>query len=217
MHNYINNQTVESVIWSAVERFSVQAIQFVLTIILARLISPAEFGLIAMLGIFMQVAQSFVDSGFSNALIQKRNRTEADFSTVFYFNCIISIVTYIALYIAASHIAQFYDEPILENICKWIGVNLIIQGVAVVQVAKLTIDLNFKTQAKSSLVAITISGILGVYLAYNGYGVWALVIQSLLNTFINTLLLFFFTKWKPTHLNFLYYLLNLCLHLDLNF
>lgn len=83
MHNYINNQTVESVIWSAVERFSVQAIQFVLTIILARLISPAEFGLIAMLGIFMQVAQSFVDSGFSNALIQKRNRTEADFSTVF--------------------------------------------------------------------------------------------------------------------------------------
>lgn len=81
MHNYINNQTVESVIWSAVERFSVQAIQFVLTIILARLISPAEFGLIAMLGIFMQVAQSFVDSGFSNALIQKRNRTEADFST----------------------------------------------------------------------------------------------------------------------------------------
>ena len=198
MHNYINNQTVESVIWSAVERFSVQAIQFVLTIILARLISPAEFGLIAMLGIFMQVAQSFVDSGFSKALIQKRNRTEADFSTVFYFNCIISIVTYIALYIAASHIAQFYDEPILENICKWIGVNLIIQGVAVVQVAKLTIDLNFKTQAKSSLVAITISGILGVYLAYNGYGVWALVIQSLLNTFINTLLLFFFTKWKPT-------------------
>lgn len=83
MHNYINNQTVESVIWSAVERFSVQAIQFVLTIILARLISPAEFGLIAMLGIFMQVAQSFVDSGFSNALIQKRNRTEADFSTKF--------------------------------------------------------------------------------------------------------------------------------------
>ena len=99
-------------------------------------------------------------------------------------------------YIAASHIAQFYDEPILENICKWIGVNLIIQGVAVVQVAKLTIDLNFKTQAKSSLVAITISGILGVYLAYNGYGVWALVIQSLLNTFINTLLLFFFTKME---------------------
>lgn len=198
MHNYIDNQAVKSVIWSAVERFSVQAIQLILTIILARLISPAEFGLIAMLGIFMQVAQSFVDSGFSNALIQKKNRSEIDFSTVFYFNCVISIVTYIVLYISAPYIAQFYKEPILENVCKWIGVNLIIQGIAVVQVAKLTIDLNFKTQAKASLVAITISGVLGVFLAYNGYGVWALVTQLLLNAFINTLLLFLFTKWKPT-------------------
>lgn len=194
----MNNQTVKSVIWSAIERFSVQAIQFVLTIILARLISPAEFGLIAMLGIFMQVAQSFVDSGFSNALIQKKNRSEIDFSTVFYFNCAISIVTYIVLYISAPYIAQFYNEPILENVCKWIGVNLIIQGIAVVQVAKLTINLNFKTQAKASLVAITISGVLGVSLAYNGYGVWALVTQSLVNSLINTLLLFLFTKWKPT-------------------
>lgn len=198
MHNYINNQTVKSVIWSAVERFSVQAIQFILTVIFARLISPAEFGLIAMLGIFMQIAQSFVDSGFSNALIQKKNRSEVDFSTVFYFNCVISIITYIALYIGAPYIAQFYNKPILENICKWIGLNLIIQGVAVVQIAKLTINLNFKTQAKASLIAITISGVLGVYLAYNGYGVWALVIQSLLNTLINTLLLSFYTKWKPT-------------------
>ena len=198
MHNYINNQAVKSVIWSAIERFSVQAIQLILTIILARLISPAEFGLIAMLGIFMQVAQSFVDSGFSNALIQKKNRSEIDFSTVFYFNCAISIVTYIVLYISAPYIAQFYKEPILENVCKWIGVNLIIQGIAVVQVAKLTINLNFKTQAKASLVAITISGVLGVFLAYNGYGVWALVTQLLLNAFINTLLLFLFTKWKPT-------------------
>lgn len=194
----MNNQTVKSVIWSAIERFSVQAIQFVLTIILARLISPAEFGLIAMLGIFMQVAQSFVDSGFSNALIQKKNRSEIDFSTVFYFNCAISIVTYIVLYISAPYIAQFYNEPILENVCKWIGINLIIQGIAVVQVAKLTINLNFKTQAKASLVAITISGVLGVFLAYNGYGVWALVTQSLVNSLINTLLLFLFTKWKPT-------------------
>ena len=198
MHNYIDNQAVKSVIWSAIERFSVQAIQLILTIILARLISPAEFGLIAMLGIFMQVAQSFVDSGFSNALIQKKNRSEIDFSTVFYFNCVISIVTYIVLYISAPYIAQFYKEPILENVCKWIGANLIIQGIAVVQVAKLTIDLNFRTQAKASLVAITISGVLGVFLAYNGYGVWALVTQLLLNAFINTLLLFLFTKWKPT-------------------
>lgn len=198
MYSYINNQAVKSVIWSAVERFSVQAIQFILTIILARLISPAEFGLIAMLGIFMQIAQSFVDSGFSNALVQKKNRSEIDFSTVFYFNCVISIVAYMVLYISAPYIAQFYNEPILTDVCKWIGLNLIIQGIAVVQVAKLTINLNFKTQAKASLVAITISGGLGVFFAYNGYGVWALVIQSLFNAVINTLLLFIYTKWKPT-------------------
>ncbi|EKA89726.1 MULTISPECIES: lipopolysaccharide biosynthesis protein [Bacteroides] len=198
MHNYINNQAVKSVIWSAMERISVQAIQFILTIILARLIAPAEFGLIAMLGIFMQVAQSFVDSGFSNALIQKKDRSEIDFSTVFYFNCVISIAVYIALYISTPYIAQFYNEPILANVCKWIGLNLILQGIAVVQVAKLTIDLDFKTQAKASLVAVTISGALGLFFAYNGYGVWALVIQSLFNSLINTLLLFFYTKWKPT-------------------
>lgn len=198
MYSYINNQAVKSVIWSAVERFSVQAIQFILTIILARLISPAEFGLIAMLGIFMQIAQSFVDSGFSNALVQKKNRSEIDFSTVFYFNCAISIVAYMTLYISAPYIAQFYNEPILTDVCKWIGLNLIIQGITVVQVAKLTINLNFKTQAKASLVAITISGGLGVFFAYNGYGVWALVIQSLFNAVINTLLLFIYTKWKPT-------------------
>lgn len=198
MYSYINNQAVKSVIWSAVERFSVQAMQFILTIILARLISPDEFGLIAMLGIFMQIAQSFVDSGFSNALVQKKNRSEIDFSTVFYFNCVISIVAYMVLYISAPYIAQFYNEPILTDVCKWIGLNLIIQGIAVVQVAKLTINLNFKTQAKASLVAITISGGLGVFFAYNGYGVWALVIQSLFNAVINTLLLFIYTKWKPT-------------------
>lgn len=198
MHSYINNQAVRSVIWSAMERFSVQSIQFILTVILARLIAPAEFGLIAMLSIFMQVAQSFVDSGFSNALIQKKNRSEIDFATVFYFNCAISIAAYLALYISAPYIARFYSEPILSDICKWIGLNLIIQGIAVVQVAKLTIDLNFKTQAKASLVAITISGALGLFFAYNGYGVWALVIQSLLNATINTLLLFVYTKWKPT-------------------
>lgn len=198
MHNYINNQAVRSVIWSAMERFSVQSIQFILTIILARLIAPAEFGLIAMLSIFMQVAQSFVDSGFSNALIQKKNKSEIDFATVFYFNCAISVAAYIALYISAPYIARFYSEPILSDICKWIGLNLIIQGISVVQVAKLTIDLNFKTQAKASLVAITISGALGLFFAYNGYGVWALVIQSLLNATINTLLLFVYTKWKPT-------------------
>lgn len=191
------NQTVKSVAWSAVERFSVQAIQFVISIILARLIAPSDYGLIAMLTIFIAIAQSFVDSGFSNALIQKKNRTETDFSTVFYFNIAISLLVYIILFLSAPYIALFYKEPLLELVCKWIGLNLIIQGLSVVQLAKLTVLLDFKTQAKASLLAVIISGILGVCLAYYGYGVWALVIQSLLNNLLNTFFLWVYAKWIP--------------------
>jgi len=197
MDNSITSQTVRSVTWSAVERFSVQAIQFVITIILARLVAPSEFGLIAMLAIFIAIAQSFVDSGFSSALVQKKNRTEIDFSTVFYFNIVISLLLYIVLFLSAPYIALYYKEPLLELICKWMGVSLIIQGLSVVQIAKLTVLLDFKTQAKASLIAVIISGLLGVCLAYYGYGVWALVIQSILNNLLNTFLLWVFAKWIP--------------------
>lgn len=197
MESSLTNQTVKSVVWSAVERFSVQAIQFVITIILARLVAPSEFGLIAMLAIFIAIAQSFVDSGFSSALVQKKNRTETDFSTVFYFNIAISILVYIVLFLSAPYIALYYREPLLELICKWMGLSLIIQGLSVVQIAKLTVLLDFKTQAKASLIAVIISGFLGVSLAYYGYGVWALVVQSLLNNLLNTFLLWVFARWIP--------------------
>lgn len=183
--------------WSAAERFSVQAIQFILTIILARLILPKDYGLIAMLSIFLQVAQSFVDSGFSNALIQKQNRSEIDFSTVFYFNCFISIIVYSLLYFCAPYIAKFYDEPILTSICRWMGLIIVIQAISIVQISKLTISLDFKSQAKSSLISVVISGCIGVYFAYKGYGVWSLVIQSLLNSILNSTLLIIIAKWMP--------------------
>jgi teichuronic acid exporter len=197
MESSLTNQTVKSVAWSAVERFSVQAIQFVISIILARLVAPSEYGLIAMLTIFIAIAQSFVDSGFSNALVQKKNRTETDFSTVFYFNIVISLLVYIILFISAPYIALFYKEPLLELVCKWMGLSLIIQGLSVVQIAKLTVLLDFKTQAKASLIAVIISGLLGVFLAYHGYGVWALLVQSLLNNLLNTFFLWVFAKWIP--------------------
>jgi teichuronic acid exporter len=195
--NLLINESIKTVTWSAIERFSVQVIQFVLTIIIARLVSPSEYGLIAMLTIFIAVAQSFVDSGFSSALVQKKNRTETDFSTVFYFNILISLLAYLVLFLSAPYIALFYREPILELLCKCLGLSLIIQGFSVVQAAKLTISLDFKTQARASLTAVIISGFFGVYLAYNGHGVWALVVQSLLNNTLNTIILFLQTKWIP--------------------
>ena len=188
---------MKGMVWSAIERFSVQGIQFVLTIIIARLVLPSDYGLIAMLGIFLAIAQVFVDSGFSNALIQKKDRTETDFSTVFYFNIIISIVFYLLLYVSAPYIASFYKEPNLSSVTRWIGLNIIIAGFSIVQRAKLTINVDFKRQAKASLTAVLISGIIGIALAYKGWGVLALVVQTLSNNLLNTLLLWIFAKWIP--------------------
>ena len=190
-------QAISGVFWSAVERFSVQGIHFVLSIIIARLVLPEEYGLIAMLSIFLAIAQTFVDSGFSNALIQKKNRSEEDFSTVFYFNIIIAIIVYIILYLSAPYIAAFYRESELVVVTRWVGLILIINSLSIVQRARLTINVDFKTQAKASLAAVIFSGLVGVALAYWGYGVWALVFQSLCNGILNTTLLWYFAKWRP--------------------
>lgn len=197
MTDSLKSQAVKGVVWSAVERFSVQGIQFVLSIIIARLVAPSEYGLIAMLGIFLAIAQTFIDSGFSNALIQKKDRTEVDFSTVFYFNIVVSLIVYLILFLSAPYIALFYKEPLLDIITKWVGLNIIISALSIVQRAKLTIQLNFKTQAKASLIAVVVSGICGITMAYYGYGVWALVCQSLLNNLLSTILLWVFARWMP--------------------
>lgn len=194
----LKQQAVKGVFWSAIERFSVQGIQFVLSFIIARQLFPSDYGLIAMLTIFMAIAQSFIDSGFSNALIQKQDRTQTDFSTVFYFNIIVGLFAYIILVICAPLIANFYNQPLLEEIIIWVGLNLVISSFSTVQRAILTIELNFKKQAVISLVSVIISGIVAVYMAYNGYGVWTLVTQGLLTGTISTLLLWLSTKWYPS-------------------
>lgn len=197
MIDKLKDKTVSSVFWSTIERFSVQGIHFLLTILIARFVTPSDYGLIAMLGVFMAICQVFIDSGFSNALIQKQKRTETDYSTVFYFNIIISVLIYLLLYFCAPLIARFYHEKDLLLVTQILGLNLVINAFSVVQKAKLTIELNFKKQAIASLIAVIVSGLVGVYLAYIGYGVWAIAIQSLLNNFLNTILLWYITKWKP--------------------
>lgn len=188
---------VRGVVWSGIERFSVQGIQFVLSFVIARQLLPSDYGLIAMLGIFMAIAQSFIDSGFSNALIQKQDRTDTDYSTVFYFNVVVAILMYLIFYFCAPWIAAFYETPQLSSIIGWVGLNFIISSLATVQRAKLTIELNFKLQAKVSIVAILISGGLSIWMAYNGYGVWTLVCQTLVNNTITVLLLWLTAHWRP--------------------
>lgn len=201
MADKLKDKTASSVFWSTIERFSVQGIHFLLTILIARFVVPSDYGLIAMLGVFMAICQVFVDSGFSNALIQKQRRTEDDYSTVFYFNISISALIYLLLYFCAPLIANFYHEIELVQLTQILGLNLVINAFSVVQKAKLTIELNFKKQAVASLIAVIVSGLFGVFLAYSGYGVWAIAIQSLLNNFLNTILLWYVAKWKP-HLCF---------------
>jgi O-antigen/teichoic acid export membrane protein len=193
----LKEKTIKGVFWSSIERFSVQGIQFILGIIMARLLTPADYGVIGMLAVFLAVSQTFVDSGFSSALIRKQNRTEVDFSTAFYFNIAIGIICYLLLFLLSPFIADFFDTPILIPVTKVVGLNVLINSFVVVQRAKLSISIDFKTQAKASSVAVLISGSVGLLLAYSGYGVWALAFQSVLNTGINMVLLWILSKWRP--------------------
>lgn len=197
MSDSLRSKTVKGVVWSSIERFSTQGVQFLIMIIMARLLTPKDYGLIGMLAIFLAVAQSLIDSGFSQALIRKQNRTDVDNSTVFYFNIVVSSVLYLILFIAAPFVADFYNQPELTSVMRIVCLGVILNSLAVVQRALLTVRIDFKTQAKASLSAAVISGCIGIVLAYCGFGVWSLVVQQLLNLSVNTLLLWIFSKWRP--------------------
>lgn len=193
----LKDKTVKGVIWSSVERFSVQGVGFMVTLVIARILDPKDFGLVGMLAIFLAVAQSLIDSGFSQALIRKQNRTEIDNSTVFYFNVAVSVFLYLLFYTIAPWVADFYNEPQLTELMRVLCFIIIINSLAVVQRAIYSATLNFKTQAKAAFIAALLSGVVGVVLAYQNYGVWTLVWQQLLNAGINTALLWIYSNWYP--------------------
>lgn len=193
----LKDKTVKGVIWSAVDRFSAQGIQFVFSILIARLLLPEDYGVIAMLGIFMAVSQTFIDSGFGTALIRKIDRTETDFSTVFYFNIAVASVFYVILFFCAPAIANFYDTPLLEPVTKVVALNLIINSLSGIHNAKLSIAIDFKSRAKISIITTLLTGAVGLWMAYAGYGVWALVVQNLFSSVLRTVMLWVIVKWYP--------------------
>lgn len=193
----LKQKTTKGLFWSSVERFSNQGVSFIFSIILARILAPSDFGIVAMIGIFFAVAQSFVDSGFSNALVRKTDRREEDLSTCFYFNIGVGIVAYIVLFLIAPFIADFYNQPILSPIIRITGFGVVLNSLCVVQQALFTIKIDFKSQAKVTLSATIISGIVGVVLAYQGYGVWALVWQGVVMSLVRMGLLWLMSKWRP--------------------
>ena len=197
MDENLRSETIHGVFWSFIERYSVQTVQLLLNIVMARLLSPESFGLIAMLSIFMSLSQVFIDGGFSSALIQSKDRTEADFCTVFHINISISILIYIILFVSAPFIASFYSQPLLKSIIRVYSLNLIVNSFVSINKTKLTIAIDFKTQSKISLLAAIFSGIVGIVCASFGLGVWALVAQLMSATVLNMLLSFHFVKWFP--------------------
>lgn len=197
MQESLKSKTISGILWSSIERFSLGIVQFTLNLLMARLLLPSDYGMIGMLAIFLQISQAFVDAGFTNALIQRCDRTEEDFSMVFYFNVVISIVFYALLFLSAPWIAHFYDMPQLIIVTRIIALSLIINSLSAVHKTILTIKVDFKTQSKISLLAALFSGGIGLWMAYSGYGVWALVGQTLLNSLILTVLFYYIVAWKP--------------------
>lgn len=197
MSDNLKVKAARGLFWSSVDRFSSQGISFVFSIFLARILDISDYGIVAMIVVFMAVAQAFVDSGFSSALIRKPDLNEEDKSTAFYFNIVVGLACYGILFLASPLITDFYDEPLLSPIIRVTGLSIIFNSLCVVQRALFTIAVDFKTQAIISLACTVISGIVGLVMAYNGYGVWALVAQSTISTFLNFVLLWLCSRWRP--------------------
>ncbi len=171
--------------WSGVERFGQQGVQFVVAIILARLLEPAEFGLIAMIMVFTLVPQTIAFGGFGAALVQRKDISDRDFNTVFWYNAITAGIMVVVLWFCAPFIASFYSEPRLVLITKWSALSILFNGLALTNRAVLTRELQFKTRSIIALVAVLFSGMTGIVMAYGGYGVWALVAQNLVLQFVS--------------------------------
>lgn len=197
MNEDIKQKTKIGMIWNFIEKISIFGISFILNVILARLLSPNDYGIIGILTVFLTLSNVFVESGFSRALIQKGNCSESDFSTTFFFNIIIGLIIYLVLFFAAPLIAKFYDNGSLIQYSRVLFVVVIINSFGVVQNARLQMAIKFKKMAFINFLSVIISGGVGIFLAYKGLGVWALIIQNITRQFIVTLLLFILGHWFP--------------------
>lgn len=194
----LKSQTISGIKWTAIEKFSVQIVNFTIGLVLARILMPNDFGIIGMLNIFMAISQTFIDSGFSNALIRKKDVAESDYSTAFFFNVVVGILCYSVLFLCSSLIASFFKTPILNEIIKVEALILLINSLTSVQYAKLNHEMNFMVQAKISLTSALFSGLVGIILAKSGFGVWALAWQGVCNAAIRAILLWISSHWAPT-------------------
>lgn len=200
MSDSLKSKTIHGAAWSGFERVANQMVGFVISIVLARLLVPSDYGVVGMLSVFLSISQLFIDAGFTSAIIQKKDRTDADFSTVFWCNLVISLTCYIVLFIAAPWIAEFYRMPVLKNMMRVLGLVLVINATYTIQVTRLTTILDFKTQAKVSFTNCILSGSVGITMASLGFGPWALVAQSVFSSTFSCIAYFGLTRWHPQFL-----------------
>lgn len=193
----MSKKVYTSLIWSSIDKFSVVIIQLILDIILARILSPSEFGIIAILMVFVTFSQLIIDSGLSNSLIHFKDRnSDVDYSSIFTLNIIVGIILYLVICLSADFISNFYDLD-LNMYIRIFCISILFNSISIIYKTKLSIDINFKVQAKFSLFSILLASIISIYLAINNYGVWALISLYLSQTFFNMLFLILNSKWVP--------------------
>lgn len=195
--NNTSTSVTTNFIWRFLERSGAQAVSLIVSIVLARILSPSTYGIIAIVTVFTNVLQVFIDSGMGSALIQKKNADDLDFSTVFYFNFAVCLTLYIFMFIAAPFIAKFYNMPDLIPVVRVLSLTLVISGVKNVQQAYVSRNMLFKRFFFSTLGGTITAAVVGITMAYCGFGVWALITQQLVNASIDTLILWVTVKWRP--------------------
>ena len=197
MSKGLKQKAASGMVWTALQKYSTMIIQFISGIILARLLTPYDYGCIGMLSIFMVLAEAFIDGGFGSALIQKKNPTQVDYSTIFYWNIGMSVLMYSVLFFSAPAIARFYKIPLLCNVLRVQGLVLFVYAFNIIQRNQLQKQLNFKILSIVTITTSLVSLSATIYMAYKGFGVWALVAQNLITASIPAIVFWFIIRWRP--------------------
>jgi teichuronic acid exporter len=194
----LKEKTITGMMWSSVHRFGSMSISFIANIVLARLLTPEDFGIIGMIMVFIAISGTLVDGGFASALIQKKKPTKEDYSTIFYWNLILSLVLFILIYIASPAIERFYEMSTLSSLLRVLGIVLILNAFNIIQTNQLIKNLNFKRLANINIVATLLSAVIGIVMAYMGYGVWSLVAKLISVSLFQSIFLWYLNRWRPS-------------------
>ncbi len=194
----LRDSAIKGVVWTSFGTIGAGLLNFILTMVLARLLAPSDFGMLELLTIFTILSESIIDSGFSQAVIKDQQATQTDLSSVFFFNLAIAIVLYIILFFSSPLIANFYHEPSLVELSRFVFLVIVFHSCCIIQNANFVRNLQFRPQAIASIISVVIAGTVSIFLAFHGYGVWALATNLVLYTFIRMILYWLFSKWRPS-------------------